>query len=281
MFNCLSIYRETTNSPNRETDDALILEAVAGELRKLGAKIKLLRPENLNSINPKKWDVIVPMCENLPALKTIQPWQKHSIFINTIDAVFNCYRINMTPLMQSCNHLHPPTEIRYTKELSANPPKFFGSKGVWLKRGDVHNQCNHDVVYVKDWADCRKVQKDFHRREIQTVCIQKHIDGDLIKFYGVGPLKWFDWFYHNPNDAKKHKFDGHRLEVCAATVAEKVGLEVYGGDAIITSNGKIYVIDINSWPSFAKVRGKVKYPIAKHIADKVESKILLKKGVEK
>lgn len=278
MFNCLAIYREITNSPNRETDDALILRDVATELKKLGAKVKLLQPENLALINPAKWDVVVAMCENLPALKTIEPWQKNTIFVNTIDAVFNCYRTNMTPLMQSCNHLHPPTEIRYTKDLTGKPPAFFGRKGVWIKRGDVHNQCNNDVVFVKNWQTCKKIQKDFHRREIQTVCIQKHIDGDLVKFYAVGPLKWFDWFYHKPDESKKYKFSERKLEVCAATVAQKVGLEVYGGDAIVTSAGNIYIIDINSWPSFAKVREKVKYPIAKHIFDKAESKLLLKKG---
>jgi len=132
------------------------------------------------------------------------------------------------------------------------------------------------VIFINDWKECEKVKKDFHKREIQTVCIQEHINGDLIKFYGVGPLKWFDWFYHNPDTAKKYKFDEDKLELSSAIVAKKVGLEVYGGDAIIASTGKIYIIDINSWPSFAKVRDEIKYPIAKHIFDKATDNITAK-----
>jgi hypothetical protein len=50
-------------------------------------------------------------------------------------------------------------------------------------------------------------------------------------------------------------------------------LEVYGGDAIITPESKIYVIDINSWPSFARVRDEAKVHIAEHIYSKKIDKV--------
>ena len=40
----------------------------------------------------------------------------------------------------------------------------------------------------------------------------------------------------------------------AELAAKAVKVEVFGGDAIVTPDGKIYIIDINSWPSFARVR---------------------------
>ena len=42
-------------------------------------------------------------------------------------------------------------------------------------------------------------------------------------------------------------------------------VEVFGGDAIITPEGKIYIIDINSWPSFARVRAEAAVQIARRL----------------
>ena len=87
--------------------------------------------------------------------------------------------------------------------------------------------------------------------------------GDLIKFYGVGPDRWFTWFHHNPSQVQGLPFGTEDLARAAAAAASVLGLEVFGGDAIVGSNKHITIIDINSWPSFAKVRGGA----APHIAD--------------
>lgn len=272
MPKILAIYRETTNSPNHEQTDLLILQAVADELNKLGAETVLLEPEKINTVNPAHWDAVIPMCENPPALKTIAGW-KEPLVINPVSAVLNCYRVNMTPLMTACGGIHPDTEIIPTENLGGGTkPASCGEKGAWIKRGDVHNTCDHDVVYIKNWSGCDAVRRDFESRGITRVVVQEHIDGELIKFYAVGPLKWFGWFYHNNPTNKTVRFDLVKLENHAAEVARTVGLEVYGGDAIITPEGRIYVIDINSWPSFARVRDEVKKPIAQHIYARVTGK---------
>ena len=40
---------------------------------------------------------------------------------------------------------------------------------------------------------------------------------------------------------------------------------MFGGDAIVTPDGKIYIIDINSWPSFARVRAEASVQIARRL----------------
>jgi len=279
MLKCLGVLRETTNSPNHEQDDELILRAVGEELQKLGAQVRIIEPRLLSEIDPSDWDVVIPMCENYPAMRMIQSWSGPMV-INTMDAVLNCYRVNMTPLMEVCPGIHPRTEIRNLRGLPGAKPAFCGEHGVWLKRGDVHNTCDHDVVYVGKWEDCAAVKEDFESREITSVVIQEHIEGDLIKFYGVGPMKWFDWFYHKGDKAAKYPFSVKQLEQYAAKVADAVGLEVYGGDAIVTPAGRIYVIDINSWPSFARVRNTVKTHIAKHVFDRAAKKAAIKEKVK-
>jgi D-alanine-D-alanine ligase-like ATP-grasp enzyme len=42
-----------------------------------------------------------------------------------------------------------------------------------------------------------------------------------------------------------------------------LGLEVYGGDAIVTPAGEIFLIDINAWPSFALYREEASLQIAR------------------
>lgn len=262
----LGIFRESTNSPGREQDDALILKAVTEELTKDGDETHLVEPETIANINPEEWDIVMPMCENEPALKAIKKW-KSPLLVNTVEAVLNCYRTNMTPLIQSCKDIHPHTVLLPVRDLLGKAPACYKKGiGVWVKRGDVHNTCDHDVVYVKDWEkDAPAVFEDFSSRGIKEVAVQEHIPGDLIKFYGVGPYEWFDWFYHKPEEAEKYQFSIEELEHNAGVIAKKVGLEIYGGDAIVTKEGQIFIIDINSWPSFARVRDVVKTHIARHI----------------
>ena len=47
--------------------------------------------------------------------------------------------------------------------------------------------------------------------------LQPHVDGDLIKFYGIGPgggahgePPWFRWFYHKDQQLSGHAFDRRR-----------------------------------------------------------------------
>ncbi|GAG35871.1 unnamed protein product, partial [marine sediment metagenome] len=166
---CLGVFRETTNSPNRESDDALILKAVTEELTRLGAETHLIEPGSLDLVKPGDWDVILPMCENYPALvslKRIGAWKNFPFMINHPKAVLGCYRNNMSPVLtDSCPGIFPRTEMRYVKDIPGKAPGFFNGRsraagGAWIKRGDVHNTCDHDVVYVKRWQDAAAVRDD-------------------------------------------------------------------------------------------------------------------------
>ena len=64
------------------------------------------------------------------------------------------------------------------------------------------------------------------------------------------------------------KFWGLQERLCffwAELAAKAVKVEVFGGDAIVTPVGKIYIIDINSWPSFARVRAEASVQIARRL----------------
>ena len=66
-----------------------------------------------------------------------------------------------------------------------------------------------------------------------------------------------------------HPVDARRLARVAAQAAAALGLEVYGGDAIVTADALV-LLDLNAWPSFARVREEASRVIADHLVGRVE-----------
>ncbi len=265
----LGISRELQNSPNRESDDALILKAVMDQLSILKTECVLMTPDEFDRSDAKDYDLIVPMCETYPRLMRLKKIEAETgmTVVNPADSVLGCYRTRMLDSFARTPGLsYPATEVRRTtSEANKIPPSFEAQGGWWLKRGDVHNTCAHDVVFADDWSQAQSIRREFESREIKDMAIQRHTEGDLIKFYGVGPGQWFTWFYHDPSTASRLPFELEDLAAQAELAAAAVRVEVYGGDAIVTPEGKIYVIDINSWPSFARVRAEAAVQIARRL----------------
>jgi hypothetical protein len=268
MQKALGIFRELTNSPNRETDDALILEAVLEQLANLGVETRAVTPEELDAMELGDYDVILPMCESYPRITRLSKEAESGgrIWINPPRSVLNCYRTHMVPAMLDLAAVtFPDSEIRAVADGPGDAPAFDAPAGWWIKRGDVHNTCDRDVVFVKSWALTADVLSDFRKREVTHYVVQPHIDGDLVKFYGAGPGRWFTWFYHDPVRAKRLPFELDALSAQAAAGAGALDLQVFGGDAIISENGRITLLDLNSWPSFALVRREAAVQISWHL----------------
>lgn len=265
----LGIYREVQNSPNRESDDALVLKAVMEQLSILKTKTTLITPEEFDHIDASGYDLIVPMCETYPRLMRLKKIEAETgvVMVNPSDSVLGCYRTRMLESFSETPGLsYPPTQVRRTTaEANRRPPDFEAEGGYWIKRGDVHNTCTFDVVFARDWKEAETIRREFESREIKDMAVQRHIDGDLIKFYGVGPGQWFTWFYHDPSTARRLPFEIEDLAAQAELAAKAVSVEVFGGDAIITPEGNIFVIDINSWPSFARVRAEAAVQISRRL----------------
>lgn len=265
----LGILRETQNSPGRESDDALILKAVMDQLSILKTEVTVMTPEEFDRADAKGYDLIVPMCETYPRLMRLKKIEAETgvVTVNPADSVLGCYRTRMLESFTNTPGLvYPPTVVRRTTaDANRAAPDYEAASGWWLKRGDVHNTCAFDVVFAKDWTEAEAIRREFESREIKDLVIQRHTDGDLIKFYGVGPGQWFTWFYHDPSTARRLPFEIEDLAAQAELAAKAVKVEVFGGDAIVTPDGKIYIIDINSWPSFARVRAEAAVQIARRL----------------
>lgn len=265
----LGIYREVQNSPNRESDDALVLKSVMDQLSILKTETTLMTPEDFDRVDVAGYDLIVPMCETYPRLMRLKKIEEETgvVVVNPSDSVLGCYRARMLDSFSRTPGLcYPPTEVRRTTvEANLRPPSFEAESGWWVKRGDVHNTTTCDVVFARNWKEVDAIRREFENREIKDMAVQRHTDGDLIKFYGVGPGQWFTWFYHDPSTARRLPFEIEDLAAQAEMAAAAVKVEIFGGDAIVTPEEKIFVIDINSWPSFARVRTEASVQIARRL----------------
>jgi hypothetical protein len=159
---------------------------------------------------------------------------------------------------------------------------------VWVKRYDFHATQPSDVIYVASDAGWHEALERFAHRGIPFVIVQDHVAGDLVKFYGVRSEKastsdnWFEWFYHRDKGMLGHFFEVLHLREVAFAAADALGLEIFGGDAVIQENGKAMIIDINAWPSYARYRDHAARAIADHLAERFERRVRIvsREGVE-
>ncbi|HEV8266649.1 MAG TPA: hypothetical protein VGR00_00375, partial [Thermoanaerobaculia bacterium] len=221
------------------------------------------------------------MCERLVALETLRRYEEAgATVVNGVGGIRNTYR-DLTIQRFEKDGVPFPRSVLVESAAPLEGEGFALANGspCWLKRGDVHATEADDVVFVKDARAAKEALGTFSRRGIARAVLQEHVPGDLIKFYGVGTgaegeePPWFVWFYHRGQELAGHRFDEGELSGAARRAAASLSLVVFGGDAIATPSGRIVVIDLNAWPSFALYRPIASERIAAHLAVRFTSNV--------
>lgn len=263
------IKRQSDYSPNHIENDTLILLKTAEELKSLGAAVKIYNEESILN-NHLDADFIFSMAQGPQAQQELLKVENEgACIINSPKGVMNCYRVNMVKKFQDNGIPFPKSIIVKTGELCTIRLKDFDSEKIWLKRGDVHAVHREDVTVAYSEEEKNNLINEFSKRKIKQAVLQEHIEGDLIKFYALRDSDFFYWY--QIIGKPPIKFNLNELKELARISAEILGLYVYGGDAIISDNEKITVIDINDWPSFAPIRDKASKQIAQLIFNKAKA----------
>jgi hypothetical protein len=147
------------------------------------------------------------------------------------------------------------------------PVGLLGEGGVWVKRGDVHATQPGDVVRVHTGEAYRSVLEGFRRRGIDMAAVEPHQFGEVVKFYGVIGTSFFRFYCEEDFQICPVAFASARANI--EHLVRRLGLEIYGGDAVVTPEGRVVVIDINDWPSFAHYRSEASEAIGHHIYARV------------
>lgn len=271
MITLAGIRRQTTYSPNHVSNDAKIFLRTVERLNEKGFRVNIYDEHDLGLVDIKE-RVIFSMAQGVESTLLLNELEeKGKIIINSPKGSINSYRTNMVKILPEKGIPFPKSFVINVEEKNKIKFEDFNARKIWIKRGDVHAIHREDVTVVYSEEEKNNIITEFARRSIRDVVLQEHLDGDVIKFYSVRNTNLFHWFYlnginHTPFEIKLLKDLGNKA-------ADALGLEVYGGDAIVSEEGKISIIDINDWPSFAPVREEASVAIAELIVKKINNYI--------
>ena len=232
----LGVYREAEFSPGKVAADAAILDAVLDHLRTRGGAVVAADAVSFVQAAPDRFDLVLAMCQGKRALGRLAALEDAGV---------------PTPaglLVTTSASIEPQSMVR-----------FDFAAGVFVKRGDLHALTAEDVVKVEDPDRVRSELARFAARGITSAYLQQAVDGAVVKFYGVSGGVYFAAV----SDARALTAPlEHALADAANIAAAALGLEIWGGDAIVNDRG-FTIVDFNDWPSFSRVRVQAAQAIAR------------------
>lgn len=278
------IMRAGAYSPNHIGNDAAIFNAVAENLRKRGCIVNIYSEDQFIAGNVTE-NIIVNMCREQKSIALLQKMEDEGrLIINSGYGIENCTRERMTRILIGSNIPYPDSLMVNTNEGVKEALENAGFTQCWIKRGDFHAMHKEDVSFVRHPQEAQELLQEYFLRGINRAVINKHLVGDLVKFYGVQGTPFFFWFYpfdlghskygHEAINGKSQgiKFDLEKMKQICQSASEVLDVKIYGGDCIVSPEGDIRIIDFNDWPSFAPCRDEAAPHIAKCILSTIKER---------
>lgn len=268
-INIAAIFRSREYSPNHIGTDAAILNEVCAQLRKRGCSVETFSEEKLISEgcgDAGRFNAWLSMARSPKCLKILQDIERQGIpVINSGFGIENCRRGRMSTIL--AGHGIPLADfiIVDTDAAILNRLKKEGYTKCWIKQADGHSKHKEDVSFVRHADEAQEILQEYFMRGIRQAVICRHLTGDLIRFYGVAGTDFFKWFmpmddrHFSPDStddesAPSSAFDEKVLKELCTSAADALEVKIYGGDCILLPDGRLVLIDVNDWPSFAPCR---------------------------
>lgn len=275
LYHIAGIRRAKVYSPHNEDNDEAIFLEVLKCLEALGHEVRVYDESDLlDDVVEERY--IYNMVRSQEAVAKLQVLeQKGVVVVNSGFGIANCGREQMTTLLLDHGVPFAPSEVLDMDGIVNCP--------CWVKRADGYTVESSDVVFVNEASQLQQVLDGFAQRGIHRVVVSQHLEGDLVKFYGVADTDFFHWFYPLASNHSKFgyekvngtpvgiPFSEDRLKDICSQASEVLGVEVYGGDAIVSKDGVVRLIDFNDWPSFAPCREEAAKAITQVIIRKIEN----------
>ena len=259
----IGIYREPEFSPGKVEPDAAILNGVMAELAAHGIEIATVDAHAFAAgTEPVDAEIILAMCQSERALRRLAELEGGgAVAVNSALAIRNCYRDLLGAGLLRAGVPVPegalmatamPFDARLLTRLDLDA-------GVFVKRGDLHALGADDVQHAMGRARVTDIVDGFGRRGIGAVYVQQAKQGHTVKFYGVSGAEYFTVIAQEGEVSEKV---AHALSDAASTAASALGLDAWGGDAVVDGDS-FEIIDFNDWPSFSRVRTEAARAIAR------------------
>ncbi len=258
----LGVYREAEFSPGKAEADGAILDAVLGHLRAAGAETATIDAVRFISDPLPQANMVLAMCQGGEALRRLATVAEGgAVTLNSALAIRNCYRDLLgAGLMRAGIPVPEGALVQTPAPLNLKPLRTLDlSAPMYVKRGDVHALGPDDVCRVEGLEQLEATLLRFARRGVGLAYVQQEAVGDVVKFYGVGGAEYFSVSSGGDAMGEAAKL---ALSQAAGVAAQTLGLEVWGGDAVV-KDGRFAIVDFNDWPSFEQVRAEAARAIAR------------------
>ena len=217
----LMVQRAARFSPDAEEKDLAILRAVGDSLEAHGARVDYVKEELLENGRFEidgRVEAIFSMARSEAALGVLQRAEAKGVTV-----------INAVGGVATCNSRRAVDALMRGNGIPAAPLYEEGEAWVKADRG-------HDVFFAPDASRVQALAG-----ELEQPLVTAHVVGETVKFYGVAGR------FFSPDDRPA-------LQEAAERLAQLAGVQVYGGDAVVRSDGTFAIIDFNDWPSFSRCR---------------------------
>lgn len=261
----LGVYREAAFSPGKVGEDAAILDAVLAQLRECGFQLSVIDADRFAGQEPvRDADLVLAMCQGERALARLAGLERRgAVAVNSALAIRNCYRDLLGAGLLKADVPVPAGALVKTATPPGDAMAFDGlnpDAPVYVKRGDLHALGPGDVQRVEGRGMLMAALADLARRGVTLAYLQQAVEGRLVKFYGVSGGEYFCALPEDNGAISDRAQFGLARKASAAAGA--LGLEVWGGDAIIDGQRPV-IIDFNDWPSYSRVRKDAARAIAR------------------
>lgn len=279
-----AILRAGAYSPNHIGNDAAIINLTCEQLRKRGCEVKTYSEEQLIA-GAVKEPIVIHMCRDQRSFPILQAMEDAGMLvINSGYGVENCTRERLTRILLGSGIPYPESLMVNTNQTVTEQMERIGMERAWIKRGDTYAMHKEDVTYVRHPEEAQEVLQEYFLRGIKRAVINRHLDGDQVKFYGVRDTDYFYCFYpfektysskgndKAPKRGTETRFDLDKFRDACDRAADILDIRIYGGDAIIDPEGNFSIIDFNDWPSFAPCRVEASGVIARAILAEIKKR---------
>lgn len=265
------IMRAGAFSPNHIGNDAAIFNIVADQLRKRGCEVNVYSEERFIADGVAE-PVIVNMCREARSIELLQQLEEAgALVINSGYGIENCIRERMARILPAAGIPYPESIVTDTDEVVKD--RLMGSPGsFWVKRADSHTRHREDIAHARHAQEAQELLQEFFLRGIKRAVINRHVHGTQVKFYGVVGTPFFYWLAPDDRAANLDNFDPEQLKAIALKAADLLDVKIYGGDAAISDDGSITILDFDDWPSFAPCRHEAGPVIARMIMATIKSR---------
>ncbi len=257
-------------SPNHIGNDAAIFNAVVEQLRKRGCEVNVYSEEQLSQGGVNE-QTIINMCREQRSIQTLQRMEDEGrLVINSGYGIENCISERTVRILAGSSIPMAESTVVDTDEKIKDHLVRTGVSKCWIKRGDRHTMHREDVAFARHPQEAQEILQEFFMRGIKKAVICRHLQGEVVKFYGIAGTPFFYWFYSSDEKSREPSFDLDRMKGICEKAAEVLDLKIYGGDCVVGEDGDIRLISFNDWPSFVACRSEAAPVIARMVMSEIK-----------